>query len=292
MIIAFLGTGLMGLPMASNLLKAGFKVNVYNRSIERTAPLAALNAQIYADPAEAIHNADIIISMFDSEQAQERVLINSVTLAVCKANSLIIDMASISPSAAKRHAKLASSYQLSYLDAPVSGGTLGAQQAELVIMVGGDSADVRRAQPIFSALGKKNIHMGPIGCGQITKCANQTIVGITIGAISEALLLARESGVDIASVREALLGGFAASKVLDQHGLRIVERNFTPGATAEVQLKDLKNTLAVARDCQLTLPFTQLAASQYEQLIKQGQQALDHSALTLLLEQNNNRGHQ
>lgn len=287
MIIAFLGLGLMGFPMASNLLKAGFKVNVYNRTPAKAIPLAALKAQVFSTSIEAVDNADIIITMFDSEKAQEQVLINPKTLAQCKANCLIIDMASISPSAAIEHANLAKGFQINYIDAPVSGGTQGAEQAKLVIMAGGSDEDLIKAQPIFDVLGSKTVHIGPVGAGQITKCANQSIVGITIGAVSEALLLADQAGLNTKKVREALMGGFAASKVLDQHGVRMIEKNFTPGGTAKVQLKDLNNTIAVANDYQLNLPFTQLANDQYQQLNDNGQQNLDHSALLLLLEKNN-----
>ena len=287
MIIAFLGIGLMGLPMASNLLKAGFKVNVYNRTLAKTNPLATLNAQVFSKSTQAILDADVIITMLDSETAQEQVLVNPKVLAQCKPNCLIIDMASISPRAAKKHAKLAKEFQINYIDAPVSGGTLGAERAQLVIMAGGSDEDLITAQPIFDALGSKTVHIGPIGAGQITKCANQSVVGITIGAVSEALLLANQAGLDTKKVREALMGGFAASKVLDQHGIRMIEKNFTPGGTAKVQLKDLNNTIAVANDYQLNLPFTQLANEQFQLLNDNGQHNLDHSALLLLLEQNN-----
>ena len=288
MIIAFLGTGLMGLPMASNLLKAGFSVNVYNRSLDKTAALAQLNANIFQTPAAAVKNADIIISMLDSAETQERVLLNEATLLQCLEGSLIIDMASISPDTAKRHAKLANKHQLQYIDAPVSGGTRGAEEGNLVIMAGACESDLLRAQAIFSVLASKTIHIGPVGTGQVAKCANQAIVAVTIGAVSEALLLAAKGGADVKAVREALLGGFASSKVLEQHGQRMIERNFTPGARAEVQLKDLNNICDFASAQGLQLPLTESAQAQYQQLVASGKPDLDHSALLLMLESLNN----
>ncbi|OUS39583.1 2-hydroxy-3-oxopropionate reductase ['Osedax' symbiont bacterium Rs2_46_30_T18] len=288
MIIAFLGTGLMGLPMAGNLLKAGFSVNVYNRSVDKTTALARLGATVSPTPTEAIRNAQVIITMLDSAATQEQVLLNTAALSQCLPGSLIIDMASIAPDTAKQHAQLANSYQLDYVDAPVSGGTKGAQEGTLVIMAGASESDLLRAQPIFTALASNIIHIGPVGTGQIAKCANQAIVAVTIGAVSEALLLAAKGGADITAVREALLGGFASSKVLDQHGQRMIQRNFTPGAAAKVQLKDLNNISTFARAHNLQLPLTESVQSQYQQLVDSGREDLDHSALLLLLESLNN----
>ncbi|EPJ55929.1 MAG: 2-hydroxy-3-oxopropionate reductase [Osedax symbiont Rs2] len=288
MIIAFLGTGLMGLPMASNLLKAGFSVNVYNRSLDKTAALAQLSATLFSTPAAAVKNADIIITMLDSAETQERVLLNDATLSQCQAGSLIIDMASISPDKAKQHARLANKHQLQYIDAPVSGGTRGAEQANLVIMAGACESDLLRAKDIFAALSSKTVHIGPVGTGQVAKCANQAIVAVTIGVVSEALLLAARGGADVKAVREALLGGFANSKVLEQHGQRMIERNFTPGARVAVQLKDLNNICGFSSTQGLQLPLTESVQAQYQQLVASGSQDLDHSALLLLLESLNN----
>ena len=284
MIIAFLGTGLMGQPMASNLLRAGFSVNVYNRSQHKTTALAQLGASIFPNPAAAVKNAGVIITMLDSAQTQERVLLNEATLSQCLPGSLIIDMASIAPDNARQHAQLAGEHQLKYIDAPVSGGTRGAQEGTLVIMAGASKSDLLNAKAIFSVLGSKTIHIGPVGTGQIAKCANQAIVAVTIGAVSEALLLAAKGGADVTAVREALLGGFASSKVLDQHGQRMIERDFIPGGTAKVQLKDLNNICAFASSHNLQLPLTELVQSQYQQLVSGGKQDLDHSALLLWLE--------
>ncbi|EPJ46894.1 MAG: NAD binding domain of 6-phosphogluconate dehydrogenase family [Osedax symbiont Rs1] len=281
MIIAFLGTGLMGFPMAENLLNAGFKLHVYNRSYDKTAALQKLGATRFRCPQQAVKNADIIITMLADEKIQEQVLFNPSALTACKSNSLIIDMGSIAPDTAIEHAKQASKYQLCYLDAPVSGGTLGAENAELVIMVGGSNRDLHRAQAVFQALGNNTVHIGATGTGQIAKCANQAIVAITIGAVSEALLLAQQGGANISAVRKALLGGFAASKVLEQHGQRMLDRNFTAGATASVQLKDLTNITELASRNNLHLPLTASIFSQYQVLVNSGKKNLDHSALLL-----------
>ncbi len=287
MIIAFLGTGLMGLPMATNLIKAGYNLQVYNRSVEKARPLEQLGATIHSLACKAVNNADIVISMLENEQVQEQVLINKQALSHCKTGALIIDMGSIAPETAKQHAQLASEHHLNYIDAPVSGGTRGAEQAELVIMAGGKAQDLSVAEPIFSALGNKTVHVGAIGCGQIAKCANQAIVGITISAVSEALLLAKQAGADPHAVREALLGGFAQSKVLDQHGERMLKRDFEPGGTVKVQHKDLSNILRCAKSNNMTMPLTDTVKSQYQQLLDMGHQDLDHSALLLQLEKSN-----
>ena len=284
MIIAFLGLGLMGLPMAGHLAKAGYSLQLYNRSIEKADALVKLGAKAYSSPSDAVKNADIIISMLENEQIQELVLINSQTLKHCKPGALIIDMGSISPEVAKQHEQIAKQLQLRYIDAPVSGGTRGAEQAQLVIMAGARKEDLAWAQPILTQLSSQIVHIGPVGSGQIAKCANQAIVGITISAVSEALLLAKQAGADPHAVREALLGGFAQSKVLDQHGERMLSRDFAPGGTAKVQHKDLTNIVRCANSNNLAMPLTNTVKDQYQQLIDMGHENLDHSALLLQLE--------
>ncbi|MGB1238009.1 MAG: NAD(P)-dependent oxidoreductase [Pseudomonadales bacterium] len=284
MIVSFIGTGLMGLPMAQNLARAGFNLIVWNRTHAKAEPLLELGATLATTANLAIAEADIIISMLENCEVQEQVLLNDESLACCKPGALIIDMASLPPERARQHALKANEFSLSYIDAPVSGGTRGAQEASLVIMAGGETNDINRAAPLFNAMGSKLVHIGPAGCGQIAKCANQAIVGITIGAVSEALLLAEQGGADPAAVRQALLGGFAASKILEQHGERMLIRNFTPGATSRVQLKDLATIDEFARSKSCSLPFTTLAMAQYQALVEDGCEELDHSALFLLLE--------
>ncbi|WP_027856078.1 NAD(P)-dependent oxidoreductase [Marinobacterium jannaschii] len=285
--VAFLGIGLMGRPMAENLLKAGFKLNVWNRTLSKTTPLTQLGASAYASAADAVADAEIVITMLENGPVVEQVLFNDGVADSCRNGSLIIDMSSIPPEMAKHHAKRLSSLGMAYLDAPVSGGTVGAEQATLAIMAGGGKADFERAQPLFQALGKAT-YIGPSGSGQLAKCANQAIVGITIGAVSEALLLAAEGGADPAAVRDALMGGFAASRILELHGERMIERNFVPGATSRVQLKDLNTILDTADAESLTLPLAKTVRDSYQAMIDNGLEERDHSALLLQLEAINN----
>ncbi len=192
-------------------------------------------------------------------------------------------MSSIQPSVARRHAELAEERGAGYVDAPVSGGTVGAAEARLSIMAGGSETDVDRARPVFEALGKCT-RIGPVGSGQLAKLANQAIVGITIGAVSEALLLAAKGGADPAAVREALLGGFAGSRILELHGQRMIDRDFAPGAPARIQLKDMRMILDEARAEGLTLPLAQQTHNEYLSLVANGHSDVDHSGLLLELE--------
>ncbi|MDX1456287.1 MAG: NAD(P)-dependent oxidoreductase [Marinobacter sp.] len=280
--IAFLGIGLMGAPMTRNLLDAGFPMTLWNRTASKCEPFAG-EATLAASPAEAVAVADVVITMLENGQVVEEVLVNQGVIEALKPGALLIDMSSVQPSLARRLGELAVASQASYLDAPVSGGTRGAEAASLSIMVGGDASDVSRAEPVLSALGKVT-RIGPVGAGQLAKLANQAIVGITIGAVSEALLLAAKGGADPVAVREALLGGFAGSKILEQHGQRMIERDFAPGAPARIQLKDLRMILDEARAEGLTLPLAQQVHNEYLSLLANGHSEVDHSGLLLELE--------
>lgn len=282
--IAFLGIGLMGLPMATNLLNAGYELSVWNRTLAKAIPLEPWGATISTSAADAVADADIVITMLESGQVVEKVLFKSGAASNCKPGTLIIDMSSIPPEMAKDHAKRLAEMNLQYLDAPVSGGTVGAEQASLSIMTGGERDAFARAQPVFNVLGKASTYIGPPGSGQLAKCANQAIVGITIGAVSEALLLAAEGGADPEAVREALLGGFASSRILELHGQRMIDRSFMPGATSRVQLKDLRTILDSARSQDLTLPLTQRVYDEYREMVAKGLENCDHSGLLLQLE--------
>lgn len=284
--IAFLGIGLMGRPMSLNLLKAGFKVTVWNRTTAKSQALVERGAELALTPAEAVSDADITITMLENGPIVEDVLLHQADLDTFKQGSTVIDMSSIPPEMAKDHAQRFSEAGIQYLDAPVSGGTVGAEQATLSIMAGGDKAIFDQVQPVFKALGKAT-YIGPSGAGQLAKCANQAIVGITIGAVSEALLLAAEGGANPAAVREALMGGFASSRILDLHGQRMIDREFNPGATSRVQLKDLRTILDTARAQDLTLPLAQRTYEQYLELVNKGLEEVDHSGLLLQLEKLN-----
>lgn len=280
--IAFLGIGLMGAPMTRNLLDAGFPMTLWNRTVSKCDPFAE-EATIAETPADAVREADIVITMLENGDAVEDVLVGQGAVDVLKPGVLVIDMSSVQPSLARRHAELAREQGAGYLDAPVSGGTVGAAEARLSIMAGGSEADVERARPVFEAMGKCT-RIGPVGAGQLAKLANQAIVGITIGAVSEALLLAAKGGADPAAVREALMGGFAGSRILELHGQRMIDRDFAPGAPSRIQLKDLRMILDEARAEGLTLPLSQQVHNEYLSLVANGHSDVDHSGLLLELE--------
>ena len=280
--IAFLGIGLMGAPMTRNLLDAGFPMTLWNRTASKCEPFAS-EATIASTPAEAVAGADVVITMLENGDVVEDVLVAQGAIDALKPGALVVDMSSVQPSVARRHAGLAAERGAGYVDAPVSGGTLGAAEARLSIMAGGAEADVGRVLPVFEALGKCT-RIGPVGAGQLAKLANQAIVGITIGAVSEALLLAAEGGADPAAVREALMGGFAGSRILELHGQRMIDRDFAPGAPARIQLKDLRMILEEARAEGVTLPLAQQTHNAYQSLVANGHSEVDHSGLLLELE--------
>jgi 3-hydroxyisobutyrate dehydrogenase-like beta-hydroxyacid dehydrogenase len=282
--ITFLGIGLMGEPMARNLLKAGFALTAWNRSEEKAQRLAAHGAQVASVVTDAVREADIVITMLEHGAIVEDVLFKLGAAYAMKPGALVIDMSSIKPREARDHAARLQKEGMRHLDAPVSGGTLGAEAATLAIMVGGEEADVAYAAPVFAALGRA-LRVGPHGAGQLAKLANQMIVGITIGAVSEALALAEAGGADPALVREAIRGGFAGSRILEVHGERIVKRDFQARATAAVQLKDMRNALDAASQTDgLSLPVTDLVAALYASLCEHGGAGVDHSGLYLELE--------
>ncbi|MAU21902.1 MAG: 2-hydroxy-3-oxopropionate reductase [Martelella sp.] len=285
--IAVLGTGLMGGPMAANLLGAGFQVTVWNRSAEKTAPLAAKGAGLAGNPARAVADADAVIVMLSSGPVCEDVLFGSGAAAnAMRKGALLIVMSSIGMGEAEAMAERAQALGLRWLDAPVSGGTPAATNGSLSIMVGGQTVDVRAASPILSAMGRV-VHIGPAGTGALTKLINQSLVASTLVAVSEALLMAERGGADLAKVREALLGGFAASKILDLHGQRIIAGNFQPGGPAKYQVKDTEAALDVADDLGLDLPALKLADALFSSLVEHGGADLDHSALFLELKRRN-----
>jgi 3-hydroxyisobutyrate dehydrogenase-like beta-hydroxyacid dehydrogenase len=285
--ISFLGVGLMGAPMVQRLIDHGFELTLWNRTVSKAAAYSE-HACIANSPEDAIKDADIVITMLESGPIIDKLLYQSDAYLSLKTSCLVIDMSSITPEIARSHAEQVSSVNANYLDAPVSGGTVGAAQGALSIMVGGQRSAYEHAQPIFAALGHST-YIGPSGSGQLCKLANQAIVGITIGAVSEALLLASAGGADTAAVIEALSGGFASSRVLELHGKRMLERDFEPGATSRVQLKDMRSILDEARSENLTLPLSQRTYESYLSHIANGRENLDHSSLLLELEYLNQR---
>lgn len=278
--VTLLGTGLMGSPVGQRLLEAGFELTVWNRTPEKTWMLAQAGARVVQDCCEAVRGAEVVLSLLADGPAVTQVL-NRV-LDDLLPTALWLDMSSIPPATARDHARRLTERGIAALDAPVSGGVVGAQQGTLAIMVGGEAEAFERAASLFAALGRAT-HVGACGAGALAKLANQMIVGGTIGLVAEALRLAQAGGADLAAVRQALRGGFAESRILELHGERMITGNFTPGAHCRTQLKDLDSALDEAQDLGLALPLTRQAGQLYRDFVAQGGGELDHSALWLAL---------
>lgn len=283
--ICLLGCGLMGTPMGHRLLAAGHSLTVWNRSAAKTASLAQAGALVAPTAAQAVQAADLVITMLTDGQAVHDVLFEGPEAAVVglKQGTLVVDMSSITPAQAQAHAARLLALGITSVDAPVSGGTLGAQAGTLAIMAGGEATDVLRATPVLEHLGRV-VHVGPIGCGQLTKLANQIIVGVSIGAVAEALLLARQGGANMAQVRLALRGGFAESRVLEVHGERMVTGDFVKRGSLAVQLKDLRNALSTADSLGFDAPISQALTALFDDAAQHGDAERDQSALFLELE--------
>lgn len=289
--IAFLGTGIMGCRMAANLLKAGFPVAVWNRSVSKSSALVAQGAVVAETPPTAVAGAEVVFTMLADGPVVEAVLFDAVgtDTAVVDAlapGALVIDCSSIDPATARDHGARLAERGVDYLDAPVSGGPSGAEQASLAIMVGGSHEAFARGEEILTHLGRPT-HVGGIGAGQTAKLANQIIVALAIGAVAEGLLLAAAGGADPVAVRQAMTGGLADSLVLQIHGGRMIERRFLPGGPTRMHLKDLKNILATAKDVNLELPLTRQIHDLFESLAKAGGGDYDHSAILLEIERRN-----
>jgi len=275
--LAVLGIGFMGLPMAQRLCAAGHEVHVWSRTRAKAERVAG--ATVHAQAFEAARAADTVISLLENGTVVEQVLFGQAAGAAqgtptvaqaCQPGTLVIDMASIAPAQARDHAARLAALGVAHLDAPVSGGTVGAQAGTLAIMAGGEAADFARALPAFAALGRAT-HVGGHGTGQLAKLANQMIVGITIGAVAEALLLCQKGGADMVRVKEAISGGFADSRILQVHGQRMVERDFAPRGRMAIQLKDLRNALTTAGELGFDAPITGLFEQLYAQAVDQQQ---------------------
>jgi len=287
--IGFLGTGIMGGPMAVNLAAAGFTVTAYDPDRIRLASLAERGVAAAASPAEAAAGRDAVVVMVASGPVADDVLFGSGGAAsAMRPGALLIVMSAIAVPEAEAQAAKAAKLGLRWLDAPVSGGESGAKAARLSIMVGGAAGDFEVARPIFDVLGRA-VHIGPVGTGELAKLVNQLTVASTIVAVSESLLLAEAGGADPARVREALLGGFAQSRIMDEHGKRIIERDFAPGGPAKYQIKDTGAAKALARSLNLDLPMLNLADRLFCDLVENGGGDLDHSALFLELMRRNGR---
>ena len=282
--IGFIGLGIMGTPMAANLIKGGHTLFTHTRS-ETPAELLAAGAKNCASSAEVARQADIIITMLPDTPDVAKVLFGADGVAAgLSKGKIVIDMSSISPVETKDFARRINELGCEYLDAPVSGGEVGAKAATLTIMVGGSQAAFDAVKPVFELMGKNITLVGGNGDGQITKVANQIIVALNIEAVAEALLLAAKAGADPAKVREALMGGFASSRVLEVHGERMIKRTFNPGFRIALHQKDLNLALSTARQLGVSLPSTATAQALFNACAAHDGAGWDHSGMVRALE--------
>ncbi len=284
--VGFIGLGIMGKPMAANLLDAGYALTVHNRSPEAVEELRARGAVGAGSPREVAEASDVVITMLpDSPDVEAVVLGSGGVVEGVREGMLLIDMSTISPAVSRRIAAVLGERGVDCVDAPVSGGEPAARAGELSIMCGGEDGAVTRAQPVLDVLGSKTTHIGGPGAGQVTKAANQVVVALTIQAVAEALTLSAKAGVDPARVRQALLGGFAQSRILDLHGQRMIDGAFDPGFKLRLHRKDLAIALELGREERVPLLATGQAAELMDALLAQGGGERDHSSLALLYEQ-------
>ncbi len=283
--LTLLGTGLMGAPMSRNLLRAGHDLAVWNRSRAKADPLGADGARVADTAAQAVAGSAIVISMLSDGTASGA--IQAEAMEAFAEGAIWVEMGSIKPSEARAHAARFAERGIGYVDAPVSGGTKGAEGASLAIMAGGEVETFAAVRDVLSAMGRP-VHVGPVGAGQLSKLANQAIVACTIGAVAEAMLLLQRGGADPAAVREALRGGFADSTILQQHGARMTTGTFEPGGLVRFQIKDLDNVMEEAAQLGLSLPAVDAVNARFKTLRDEMDGGdLDHSALFLELEARN-----
>jgi len=284
--VGFIGLGVMGKPMAKNLIKAGHQLVVHSRTRASVDELAAAGATAAASPADVARQTTIIVTMLPDTTDVELVLTGpDAILAALRSSSLVIDMSSISPVATKRLAALVAERGGSMLDAPVSGGEIGAINASLSIMVGGDEAAFTRARPVFEAMGnpERIVYVGASGAGQVCKICNQVAIGGALAGVSEAFALAKKAAVDVARVRQALLGGFAASRVLEVHGERMLTGNYKPGFRTRLYQKDLRLANEASAANGVAMPNTAVVAQLVNALVASGGGDLDYAALGTVL---------
>lgn len=280
--IAFLGLGIMGRPMALNLIKGGHQVTVWARRAESMQPLLDAGASAAASPAEAAAGVELVISMVADAPDVAEVMRGVAAGAV--PGLVAVDMSTIAPAAARRIGEELAAAGVDFVDAPVSGGEVGAITGTLSIMAGGSEAAFARAQPAFACMGKNIVHVGASGAGQVTKAANQIVTGMGVLAVAEAFAFASKNGVDRSKVREALLGGFAYSKILENHGQRMLDRNFKPGFKSWMHEKDLNIVMQTAHELGLCLPGSAATAQMFNAMVGSGHGEEDSIAVLKLLE--------
>ena len=285
--IGFIGIGLMGLPMAKNLLKAKYELKAFNRTIKKAEPLKEFGAEISQSIKEVVSNNDIIRAIqFDI--SVDQVMEDKDFLENIKPGATVIDMSSVKPETAKFHGENLKSKNINYLDAPVSGGTIGAEEASLAIMVGGEQKVFDDNIDILKVMGSPTL-VGPLTSGQVSKLANQIIVSLTIGAVAEAVTLCEKAGADPKKMIKALSGGWADSKILQTHGHRMIDKDFTPKGKTSVHLKDMNNILGCAKNSKVHLPISTLVKDMYNNLVENGHGEDDHSSLYKEIERINKK---
>ena len=284
--IAFIGIGLMGFPMVKNLLKNGYNVSVFDKKLYKAKKLSKYGASVSKSLKDVIKKSEVIITMVTDDKSVMSIIDNTDFINNLRNNSIMIDMSSTKPITSKKAQKKLKKNGIDFLDAPVSGGTKGAEEASLAIMVGGDQKVFNKVKKIFKTMGNAKI-VGSNGSGQVAKLANQIIVGVTIGAVAEAIHLCKISGTDPNKFIKAVGGGFADSNILRIHGKKMIKKNFAPGGTNLIQFKDMKNILETSKD--FNLPISNLVKKMYQNLIKNGHAKKDHSSLFIQIEELNKK---
>jgi len=278
----------MGLPMAKNLLKAGYELKAFNRTESKAEPLKEFGAEIASSIKDVVNGSDAVITMLTDDKAIDDVMYSSDFLDNLKSDATVIDMSSVKPTTAIKHGNNLNSKNINYLDAPVSGGTIGAEEASLAIMVGGEQTVFDEVKDMLNTMGNPTL-VGPLSSGQVSKLANQIIVGLTIGAVAEAVTLCEKAGANPNKMIKALSGGWADSKILQTHGKRMIDKDFTPKGRTSVHLKDMNNILECANSYNTHLPISNLVKEMYKSLVENGHGETDHSSLYKEIERINKK---
>jgi len=278
----------MGLPMAKNLLKAGYELKAFNRTESKAEPLREFGGKISKSIEEVVSDNDVVITMLTDDSSVDAVMNSQEFLTNLKVDATVIDMSSVKPTTAISHGNNLKSKKINYLDSPVSGGTIGAEEASLAIMVGGEQKVFDDVSDVLKVMGNPTL-VGPLSSGQVSKLANQIIVGLTIGAVAEAVTLCEKAGANPNKMIKALSGGWADSKILQTHGKRMIEKDFTPKGRTSVHLKDMNNILECANSYNTHLPISNLVKEMYKSLVENGHGETDHSSLYKEIERINKK---
>ena len=278
----------MGFPMAKNLLKSGYNLKAFNRTQNKSDKLKEFGAEISTSIKDAVTNSDVIITMLTDDAAVEKVMSSEEFISNIKEGATVIDMSSVNPVLTIKYSKKLKEKKINYLDAPVSGGTIGAEEASLAIMVGGNEETFKNCYELLKKMGNPTL-VGPVSSGQISKLANQIIVGVTIGAVAEAITLCEKSGTNPNKMIEALSGGWADSKILQTHGKRMIDKDFTPKGKTTTQLKDMTNIVNAGKAVETHLPISSLIKEMYKDLVADGHGNTDHSSLYIAIEKINKK---